>query len=132
LIAGAAEEGLLTQMLAHFVARGLLKGRGTQRTDSTHIVAAVRELNRLEIVGETFHHAWNVLAQEAPDWLQEQVTAEWFLRYGQRFSDYRLPKGKPDRQQLAETIGRDGLPWLTQIYGNAARSHLRALPAVEI
>jgi hypothetical protein len=31
-------------------------------------VAAVRDLNRLEIVGETFYHALNALAQEAPAW----------------------------------------------------------------
>ena len=96
----------------------LLTGRGKQRTDSTHIVAAVRELNRLEMVGETLHHALNVLAQFAPDWLREQVPAEWFFRYGQRCSDYRLPKGKPARQQLAETIGRDGLHILTQVDGD--------------
>jgi transposase len=71
LIAGGAEEQLLTQMLALFIDRGLLKARGTQRTDSTHIVAAVRELNRLEIVGETLHHALNVLAQVAPAWLAQ-------------------------------------------------------------
>src|SRR5262245_2248042 len=52
LIGGAAEERLLTTMLDCFTARGLLKSRGNQRTDSTHIVAAVRSLNRLEIVGE--------------------------------------------------------------------------------
>jgi transposase len=131
LLAGEAVERLLTQMLALFGERGLLHARGTQRTDSTHIVAAVRDLNRLELVGETLHHALNVLAQEAPAWVRAQVTAEWFLRYGQRFSDYRLPKGKPDRQQLAETIGRDGVHLLTQIYGAAAPAALRALPAVE-
>jgi transposase len=74
----------------------------------------------------------NVLAQAAPEWLRGHVTAEWFLRYGQRFSDYRLPKEKQDRQQLAETIGRDGSHLLTQIYSASAPSHLRALPAVDI
>jgi transposase len=132
LIAGAAEERLLTQLLAHFVERGLLKARGKQRTDSTHIVAAVRELNRLEIVGETLHHALNVLAQLAPDWLRDQVTPEWFLRYGQRFSDYRLPKGESDRHQLAETIGRDGSHLLTQVYSAYAPPHLRTVPAVDM
>jgi transposase len=131
LIAGGAEERLLTHILALCVERGLLKARGTQRTDSTHIVAAVRDLNRLELVGETLHHALNVLAQEAPAWVRAQVTAEWFLRYGQRFSDYRLPKGKRDRQQLAETIGQDGVHLLTQIYGAATPVALRALSAVE-
>jgi transposase len=132
LIAGAAEERLLTQLLAHFVEQGLLKARGKQRTDSTHIVAAVRELNRLEIVGETLHHALNMLAQLAPDWLRDHVTPEWFLRYGQRFSDYRLPKGKADRHQLAETIGRDGSHILTQVYRADAPLHVRTVPAVEI
>jgi transposase len=86
----------------------------------------------LEIVGETLHHALNVLAQAAPEWLRGHVTAEWFLRYGQRFSDYRLPNEKQDRQQLAETIGRDGSHLLTQIYGASAPPHLRALPAVDM
>ena len=82
LIVGAAEERLLTTMLTSFRERGLLKARGTQRTDSTHIVAAVRALNRLEIVGETLHAALNVLADIAPDWLRAQVPAEWGLHYG--------------------------------------------------
>ena len=71
-------------------------------------MAAVRELNRLEIVGETLHDALNMLAQIAPHGLQDQVSVEWFLRYGQRFSDYRLPKEPNDRHTLADTIGRDG------------------------
>jgi transposase len=131
LLAGEAVERLLTQMLRLCVERGLLHARGTQRTDATHIVAAVRDLNRLELVGETLHHALNALVQVAPSWLRAHVTAEWFLRYGQRFSDYRLPKGKRDRQQLVETIGQDGVHLLTQMYGATAPAALRALPAVE-
>jgi len=132
LITGGAEERLLTTMLTGFRVRGLLKDRGTQRTDSTHIVAAVRALNRLEIVGETLHAALNVLADLAPDWLREQVTAEWFLRYGKRFADYQLPRAKRDRQALAETIGRDGLQILTALAHDTAPGYLRAVPAVEI
>ena len=131
LLAGEAVERFLTQMLGLCVERGLLRARGPQRTDATHIVAAVRDLNRLELVGETLHHALHVLAEETPAWVRAQGTAEWFLRYGQRFSDYRLPKGKHDRQQRAETIGRDGLHLLTQMYGVAAPAALQALPAVE-
>ena len=132
LITGGAEERLLTTMLTGFRERGLLKDRGTQRTDSTHIVAAVRALNRLEIVGETLHAALNVLADLAPDWLREQVTAEWFLRYGKRFADYQLPKAKRDRQAFAETMGCDGLQILTVLAHDTAPGYLRAVPAVEI
>jgi len=131
LIGGAAEERLLTPMLDRLTERGLLKSRGHQRTDSTHIVAAVRLLNRLEIVGETLHAALNALAQVAPVWLRDHVTAEWFLRYGKAFSDYQQPQGKGERQALAETIGRDGRHLLTQIYCDAAPAWLREVAAVE-
>ena len=131
LIAGAAEERLLTTMLDRFTDRGLLKSRGHQRTDSTHIVAAVRSLNRLEIVGETLHAALNALAQVDPVWLRAHVTAEWFLRYGKPFSDYQQPQGKGERQQLAETIGRDGHHLLTELYRATAPASLRRVAAVE-
>jgi transposase len=49
---------------------GLVKARGRQRTDSTHVLAAVRGLNRLERVGETVRAALNEFAVVAPDWLQ--------------------------------------------------------------
>ena len=48
----------------------LIKVRGRQRTDSTHVLAAVRDLNRLERVGETLRAALNSVAVVAPDWLQ--------------------------------------------------------------
>jgi transposase len=66
LLDGGAEGRLLNVMLAVFVERKWLKAKGKQRTDSTHILAAVRHLNRLEIVGETLHHALNILAQVDP------------------------------------------------------------------
>jgi len=132
LIAGAAEERFLTTMLTGFRERGLLQDRGTQRTDSTHIVAAVRALNRLEIVSETLHAALNALADLAPGWLRGQVTAECFLRCGKRFADYQLPKAKHDRQNLAEAIGRNDLQLLTALYADTAPGYLRAVPAAEI
>jgi transposase len=131
LVVGTAEERLLTAMLDRFTDRGLLNRRGRQRTDSTHIVAAVRSLNRLEIVGETLHAALNALAQVAPTWLRAQVTAAWFLRYGTSFSDYQQLQGKGERQQLAETIGCDGHHLLTQIYQDATPASLRTVAAVE-
>jgi transposase len=66
LIAGGVEQLLLETMLKDLQERGLLKGRGTQRTDSTHILAAIRALNRLELVGETMRFALNRLAAVAP------------------------------------------------------------------
>src|ERR671912_993036 len=69
LVAGGLEQTLLDAMLARFRERGLLRARGRQRTDSTHVLAAVRAVNRLESVGETLRAALNALATVAPDWL---------------------------------------------------------------
>ena len=49
---------------------GLLKARGRQRTDATHVLASVRAMNRLELLAETLRAALNELAAAAPDWLR--------------------------------------------------------------
>jgi transposase len=73
--------------------RGYLKARGKQRTDATHVLAAVCTLYRLELVAETLRATLNALAIVAPDWLRTQVDADWFDRYGRRIEEERLPKG---------------------------------------
>lgn len=103
LLENEAEQKLLDELLKLLQGRKLLKSRGKQRTDSTHVLAAIRNLNRLESVGETMRHALNSLAVVVPDWLRAQVPAEWFDRYGPPFSDWRLPGSEVKREALAET-----------------------------
>jgi transposase len=68
LVAGHAEYLLLDRMLEHFKARGLIKPRGRQRTDSTHVLGAVRDLHLLELVTETLRATLNDLATRSrPD-----------------------------------------------------------------
>lgn len=131
LVTGSLELHLLDAMLVRFKALGLLRSRGRQRTDSTHVLAAVRALNRLQGVGETMRHALNVLAVAAPNWLTPLFHPEWVARYGQRFDEYRLPTAKPERQVLAEQIGTDGRSLLVALYAADAPSHLRELAAVQ-
>src|SRR5512142_3384900 len=95
------EQLLLDTLLDRCRERGLIKERGRQRTDSTHVLAAVRGLNRLERVGETLRAALNDLAVVAPDWLQRLAPPEWYERYGRRVENYHLPKTDPARQELA-------------------------------
>src|SRR5262249_15609158 len=66
LVAGGAELRLLDTLLERLRERKLIKTRGRQRTDSTHALAAVRVLNRLEQVGETLRAALNSVAVVAP------------------------------------------------------------------
>jgi transposase len=60
--------------------RRLINAKGRQRTDSTHVLAAIQTLTRLQCVGETRRHALNALATAAPAWLHCWVPAVWFDR----------------------------------------------------
>jgi transposase len=110
---------------------GLLKARSKQRTDSTYVLANIRDLSRLENVAETLRHALNQLAVEAPDWLGAHAEAAWVERYGRRITEYRLPQADAERQALVETIGQDGYRLLEAIYHPASPTELRDLPAVQ-
>jgi transposase len=68
LMAGAAAALLVETWLTWCRNRQLVQARGRQRTDSTPGLAAVRALNRLEVVGATRRHALNPLAVVAPAW----------------------------------------------------------------
>ena len=87
---------------------GYLKARGRQRSDSTHVLAKIRALNRIEEVGETFRAALNSLEVAAPEWLTGQEQEDWVDRYEHRVEDYRLPSGKQAREAYAVVIGKSG------------------------
>ena len=131
LVDGDAASALLDRMLTCFKERGLVKARGRQRTDSTHVLAAIRTLNRLESVGETLRAALNSIATVAPDWLASVAAPDWFDRYATRVEEYRLPKGEAVRTVLAEQIGTDGHVLLAAVYDATAPAWLREVPAVQ-
>ncbi|GAA0669681.1 hypothetical protein GCM10009535_56930 [Streptomyces thermocarboxydovorans] len=54
------------RLLEHCKDAGLVGAGGKQRTDSTHVISAVRELNRLELAGESVRAALEALAVAAP------------------------------------------------------------------
>lgn len=132
LITGGEESKLLDILLRIFEERGLLKARGSQRTDSTHILAAVRNLNRLEVVGETLRFALNRLSIDAPEWLKSIATPDWHERYEARFEMYRLPKSEEKRKKLALAIGADGYDLLNGACGKDSPDRVRNNGAVEV
>ena len=131
LIAGGVEHLLLDTLLQQCRDLGLLKPRSTQRTDSTHVLAAVRSLNRLERVGETLRAALHSLAVVAPAWLQAHVPTAWYDRYADRVDNARFPKAESARTALAATIGLDGRTLLAWIDNPDAPIYLRDIPAVQ-
>ncbi len=126
------EQYTLQPLLELAKKQGWLKARGKQRTDSTHVLGAIRTLNRLETVGETIRATLNVLATIAPEWLAAQAPEEWVDRYEKRCEAYRLPKGKAERKQYAEVIGADGFRLLSALYSETAPSWLREVPMVQV
>jgi transposase len=131
LVEGAQEARLFDQLLARCREAGLLRARGRQRSDSTAVLAAIRQLNRLELVDEALRHALHALAAVVPDWVRRQCPADWPERYGPRLGDYRLPLDLAARQALAAQIGADGRALLQAVYAPGAPAWLRELPAVE-
>jgi transposase len=132
LLAGSAEERLLGRLLEACQARGLLKARGRQRTDATHVLASIRVLNRLELLGETLRAALNELAAAAPDWLREVAPEGWYRRYARRVEDGRLPRATAERETYARTIGEDGFALLDRLDEATTPKGLHRLPAVEV
>ena len=132
LLAGGAAERLLARMLDAAHEAGLLKARGRQRTDSTHVLAAVRALNRLELLAETLRAALNAIAGVAPDWLRALAPPAWHERYDRRVEDRRLPKTKPQRDAYVGQVGADGFLLLDAIDGADAPPAIAALPAVAV
>ena len=132
LLQHKATERLLGRVLDAAREGGLLKARGRQRTDSTHVLAALRTLNRLELVGETLRAALNAIAVVAPDWLRGVAPPDWHERYDRRVEDMRLPETGPKRDAYFVQVGADGFLLLDALDGAGAPPDAAALPAVAV
>ena len=130
LVAHGASERLLGVLVEQFRERGLIKVRGKQRTDSTHVLGAVRLLNRLELVAETLRAALEDMATVAPEWLHRWVPPLWIERYGRRIEEGRLPKGEVARQEYAEQVGADGASLLARVQQADVPEVVRTLASV--
>jgi len=131
LVAGGMEASLLEALLARLGELGLVGAGMRQRTDSTHVLGRIREVNRLELAGETVRAALEALAAAAPDWLAGVIDVSWQQVYGQRIADIRLPPARGKRAELAVQYGRDGYLLLRQVRAPGAPEWLAGLPAVQ-
>jgi transposase len=135
--AKVAEAGLeqvtLDALLARLITEGLVKAGGKQRTDSTHVVAAVAALNRLELAGETVRAALEALSAAHPDWVAQRIcVGDWARRYGTPMTSWRPPASQAKQDELAIAYARDGYALLEAVYDGSAPAWLRELPAVEV
>ena len=73
LVKGGLEQLLLDQILKCCDQKGLLKGKKKQRTDSTHVLAAVRQLSVIELLGEAVRRSLDAIARVDPAWLARHM-----------------------------------------------------------
>ncbi|ATL32222.1 transposase [Streptomyces formicae] len=134
LVEHGMEEKVLDLLLTALKDRGLAKAGGKQRTDSTRVLAAVRDLNRLELAGgETLRATLEALTCAAPDWLADAVPVrEWVERYGPRIHSWHPPASTSKREEMLWLYGRDGFALLEAMHAPDALICLRELPAVQV
>ncbi len=132
VIAHGLEERVLDLLLETLQARGLVKAGGKQRTDATHVISAVRDLNRVELAGECVRAALEALAAAAPGWVEQVLEVpDWADRYRARVDSWRLPASKAKQEQLARAYGADGYALCAALYAPFSPAWLRELPAVQ-
>ncbi|HEY6794653.1 MAG TPA: transposase, partial [Kineosporiaceae bacterium] len=132
LVAGDLTLLALDALLERLAGMGLVKAGGRARTDSTHVLGAIRHLNRLEMAGETLRAGLEALAVAHPAWLTSMIDPTWQQTYGARIDNLRLPSSETKRAELMVAYGRDGYHLLDQVYSPAAPGWLRELPAVDV
>lgn len=113
LAEGDRADRLLDLALARLKGAGLVRERTAQRTDSTHVLAAVRDLTRLELITEAVRAALEEVAGTFPHLLDELVDEDWGRRYSRVVRLGKNPT-KPKTRILA--TGNDAVRLLEHLY----------------
>ena len=117
--AGGLDQVVLDTLLERLAADGLAGAGGKMRTDSTHVVSAVRDLNRLELAGESVRACLEQLVVAAPQVVARLLDGSWGKRYAARIDTWRMPASETKQAELALAYGRDGHTLLKAVYAAA-------------
>ncbi len=120
VVGGGLDQVVLDTLLDRLAAGGLVAAGGKMRTDSTHVVSAVRDLNRLELAGESVRACLEALAVAAPQVLGQFLDDSWGKRYAARIDTWRMPASTTKKDELALAYGRDGRTLLKAVYAVAS------------
>ena len=132
LVENEIQDFALNRILEFCKREGLIKTNSKQRTDSTHVMARIRHLNRLTLVGETVRAALNTLAVTQPQWILAIMRPEWETRYVHRVEDFRLPKSENQLAKTVNQIRKDGQDILDAIQTSPYRDALMGLPSIRV
>ncbi|MDT0449228.1 hypothetical protein [Streptomyces hesseae] len=96
------------------------------------MLAAVRRLNRAELVGETLRAALEELAVADDEWLAAATTPDWGNRYGRPVRYERLPRTKEALSAYVVQVGEDGMHLMRELFRDGAPRRLWLLPQVQV
>jgi transposase len=126
------EQAPLDALLERLAADGLVKAGGKQRTDSTHVIAAVAGLNQLEPARESVRAAVEALTAAYPGWVAGALhVSGWARRYGTPLPCWSLPSSKKKQDEFAVACAKDGYALLRAVCDKGSPGWLAELPAVE-
>ncbi|MFF1651288.1 transposase [Streptomyces sp. NPDC058240] len=117
---------LLDLALARLKEAGLVRERTTQRTDSTHVLAAVRDLTRLELVTEAVRAVLEEVARAASHLLTGLVNEDWGRRYGRPVrlgKNPTRPKTRILAAQVTETRASGSANVITDVATTSAEAN---------
>lgn len=111
LLEHQAQYLVFDRLLQKLVALGLVRPRGKQRTDSTHVLGLIANLSRLELIWESLRLALRALQQQDEGWVKRFIPEAFLEKYLPHRSDYNLSDA-----QVATELGQAGADgwWLLQ------------------
>jgi hypothetical protein len=100
-----AERVIFDCVLELLIEMGLVRRKGKQRLDSTHVLGYVKEMSRLECAVETLRLALEALEEALPGAERAEFWGHLWALYVQSEVDWRLSKA--ERQSRYQQCGRD-------------------------
>jgi transposase len=128
LIKHGKESLLFDQLLEQIKSLGFLKKRKYQRTDSTHVLAVVRELSRLENLSENLRVSLRAIQKSDAAFYEMKIPTLYREHWSVPQSDYQMTD--PQRREALERVGQD-IHWLLSFLETNRQSFLR-LPELEV
>lgn len=130
LLKHQAERRIFDRLVEAFHAKGLIKERGKQRTDSMAMLTKVRRLSRLELVVESLRLAVGAVLKKDRTWGEAVIPPDWEERYGERFVMQRHTR--EEWEGYDRTVGEDGQWFLARLESEGAPAELKNLPEVQV
>jgi transposase len=126
------ESLLFHQLLKRIQSLGFLKRRKHQRTDSTHILAVVGELSRIENLSESLRVSLRAIQKQDSAFYEMKTPSLYREHWSAPLSDYQMTDSQ--RREALERAGQD-IHWLLSFLKDCLETNRKTflrLPELEV